>query len=87
MIVIRIVGDALGRSTPFDGKYIKSFDPDAHDGRGAVTATAEPTDALQFASTIEALALWKQPSKVHPLRSDGKPNRPLTAYSVELEPV
>jgi hypothetical protein len=87
MIVIRIVGDALGRSTPLDGKYVKSFDPDAHQGRGAVTAVPKPEDALQFATTIEALELWKRVSTKHPLRPDGKPNRPLTAYSVELKSI
>jgi hypothetical protein len=84
MIVIRIIGDALGRSTPFDGKFVKSFDPDAHRGRGAVVAVLEPLDALRFTTTAEAHSFWRQASKVQPLRPDGKPNRPLTAYNIEI---
>jgi hypothetical protein len=59
MIVIRIIGDALGRSTPFDGKFVKSFDPDAHRGRGAVVAVLEPLDALRFTTTAEAHSFWR----------------------------
>lgn len=87
MIAIKIVCDALGRRTAIDGMYVKRFDPDAKQGRGELVATPDVHDALTFASTTEAHAFWVQTSKVQPVRSDGKPNRPLTAYNVELLPV
>jgi hypothetical protein len=84
MIVIRIVSDALGQRTHFDGLYVSKFDPDAHQGRGEVRASRELKDALTFESHESAHTFWKQSSKVQPWRPDGKPNRPLTAYNVIL---
>lgn len=87
MIVIRIVCDATGQSTAVDGQYIMSFNPDAHDGRGDVATCMKQGDAKQFNTTAEAHSFWRQQSKVKPLRPDGKPNCPLTAYNVELLPI
>ena len=67
--------------------YVRFFDPDAHGGRGNLVTTADPARARQFDSAIEAGNFWRQQSKVRPLRPDGKPNRPLTAYSVVIEQV
>jgi hypothetical protein len=87
MIVIRIVGDATGHRTSVDGTFVKTFDPDAHKGRGFLTTTTDVKEAMTFESTTAAHAFWTQTSKVQPMRSDGKPNRPLTAYNVELMPI
>jgi hypothetical protein len=35
----------------------------------------------------EWLDLWQRPSTEVPLRPDGRPNRPLTAFTVEFETV
>ena len=41
--------------------------------------------AKQFDSFTEAMEFWRRQSTVHPFRlSDGKPNRPLCAYSVTV---
>jgi hypothetical protein len=84
MIAIKILCDALGNKTPYDNMFVKSFDPDAMCGRGKVVATPHVEEALQFESTTEAHRFWAQASTVQPLRTDGKPNRPLTAYCVEM---
>ena len=38
-------------------------------------------DARQFPSAKEAILYWRQS---HGTRIDGKPNRPLTAFNVEI---
>jgi len=67
--------------------YLKSFDVDAHNGRGSVKLTGNKADALRFADVGEAMAAWKRQSKVVPFRDDGKPNRPLTAYHATFETI
>jgi hypothetical protein len=66
------------------GEYLKSYDPDGYDGVGSVAWTIKKEEAMKFVSAREALDCWRQTSKVRPVRRDGKPNRPLTATTVEL---
>lgn len=88
MIVMKIWGDALGNTTPFDGEYIRSMDFEAHDGRGHLITTADRDKAMKFKDLGEWFEFWKTSPKCHPVRlSDGKPNRPLTAYNVTTETV
>lgn len=70
------------------GQYLKSFDPEAFGGRGAINWTADLDHAMRF-STLEALLTeWKRSPKSHPIRlSDGRPNRSLTAFSISTEQV
>lgn len=84
MKVIRIVGDAAGRVTELAGAYVESSDVDAADGRGVVRGTRDAARAIRFPSVAEAFAYWHRESIVRPRRPDGQPNRPLTAYTVEL---
>lgn len=62
--------------------FLKAYDPDANGGRGAIAFTSSREDAMHFNGFLEAMECWKQQSTVQPIRLDGKPNRPLTAYSV-----
>jgi hypothetical protein len=68
-------------------QYITWYDPEAYDGRGDVRLSPHAKDAKQFADRVEALKFWQQIPKCRPRRDDGKPNRPLTAFSVWIEPV
>lgn len=65
-------------------QYVESFDVDAHGGRGSVTTTADLDSALILSSFREAYAAWTRQSDVRPFREDGQPNRPLTAFTIEL---
>lgn len=65
------------------GQYLKSFDVNAHDGLGTAEWTVSVGQAMKFADLIEAVETWRTQSVVRPLRADGQPNRPLTAFSVE----
>lgn len=69
------------------GKWVESFDPDAHGGRGDLRVTDDRNKALKFKNPGEALRYWKQQSKLQPLRPDGQPNRPLTAWTMGIEPL
>lgn len=64
--------------------YLTAFDPDAFDGRGYVNASANMRRALRFKSFGDAFECWKMQSDAVPLRDDGEPNRPLTAYTVQI---
>jgi hypothetical protein len=84
-VVLKIIGFPSGELCGCADQYVRQFDPDAHDGRGDLITTRDKSKALKFPSMREAMALWKQQSKVQPLRGDGRPNRPLTAFTVEVE--
>lgn len=62
--------------------FLAFYDVDAAGGAGRVLFTSDRTKALIFDSAQAVLAAWKQQSTVQPLRADGKPNRPLSAYTI-----
>jgi hypothetical protein len=64
------------------GWYLASYDADGNDGWGEATWTNNPAEAIAFTTAIEARACWTEQSRLRPLRPDGKPNRPLTAFSI-----
>jgi hypothetical protein len=84
-VVIKLIADAAGLYPPLpDPTYLRDFDPDRHDGRGEIGTTRDPAKALRFSDAAAALMVWKTQSRRVPVRPDGKPNRPLTAYTVEI---
>lgn len=88
--VIRIVDlqgvHVGGQPVPRD-TYVIRCDFDAAEGLGIVDVTTDIKLARKFAGTIEAMRYYNTVSKKHPVRPDGEPNRPLTAYTVELSTV
>jgi hypothetical protein len=71
---------------PEVGWFVKAYDPDAHDGRGEVWWTPDPLDAMLFENGALAFDCYRQTSTVRPWRPDGRPNRPLTACTISVEP-
>jgi hypothetical protein len=67
------------------GAWLESFDPAAYDGRGLVRWTVDPAKAARFPSKEMAFRTWYASPACRPIRPDGKPNRPLTAYTVTIE--
>ena len=67
------------------GAYVSAYDPDARGGRGEVAWTTDPALAVVWPTRRAAWQAWGQQSTVQPLRDDGHPNKPLTAYTVEIE--
>lgn len=65
--------------------WLRAYDLDARKGRGLVHLTNHRDEALRFASCEDVMGAWLKPSTVQPLRPDGKPNRPLSAFTVSPE--
>ena len=65
-------------------QWLKGYDPDAHNGAGHVEMTTHVDQAHRFPDFAAAMACWKLVSSTHPIRLDGKPNRPLTAWTIQV---
>lgn len=90
---VMLVRGYPGEEEPTTNRYLKASDPDYRaDGlaqypTGLVELTHVMEDARRF-DTIGALfECWKEQSIKVPLRPDGKPNRPLTAYTITPVPL
>lgn len=79
--VIRIIQTSIGIPTIYDGQYILDFNPNQFKPRGLLTTTSDIMKAKQFKDHADAFIYWKQ---THGMRPDGKPNRPLTAWTIEI---
>ena len=88
---LRLIELAGGGAHEATGQYVRSYDPEYHlptgeyDG-GDLRTTADPAQAQQFRTAQDAIELWKSgpTCRCHGTRPDGKPNRPLTAFTVEV---
>lgn len=79
-----LVGNVLTESAG-DVGYLKSYDPEAGDGRGAAVFTDLISEAMSFPSADAGWELWRSSPASRPLRPDGRPNRPLTAFTIEIQ--
>jgi hypothetical protein len=84
MIALKIMGYADGSQCPLTGQYVRACDFDAGEGRGNVVTTTRQDRALMFGSFKDAFGYWQTVSRRYPLRPDGMPNRPLSAYHMEV---
>jgi len=64
--------------------WLMEYDVDAHGGVGDIVLTTHRSRAKVFASAELALIAWNSIPKDKPLRPDGKPNKPLTAFHMEI---
>jgi hypothetical protein len=67
--------------------WLAAYDPDGNDGAGYFDFTLDPSEALSFTNAADATMLWRQVSTTRPVRLDGKPNRPLSAFTIAVEKV
>jgi hypothetical protein len=68
------------------GQYLAMYEPEAYDGMGSVVWTEDIGQAIKFDDLAQVFAVWKAVPKNRPKRPDGKWNRPLTAYHIEVRP-
>lgn len=64
------------------GQYLKSTDFEANAGVGHTILTKSVSEAMTFPTTDAAVKFYNTQSRSRPLRDDGEPNRPLTAFCV-----
>lgn len=85
MRIVGLTGHAVhgGDQVP-EGFWVSSYDPEANDGQGDVSWTADPAAALRFDRAGDAMVAWRAVPTARPVRPDGLPNRPLTAFTVEI---
>jgi hypothetical protein len=83
MATIRIIGLINGQPTEHDGKYVVRYDPRGcmETNRIILETTTNKAFAQYFPTAREAIECWRWAVGT---REDGKPNRPLTAWSVEI---
>lgn len=92
--VFRVLGVASQGDLDLDGppRYLAGYDVDYQPTpnvnlSGIADITKDLAEAMRFPTREAAFAAWSQQSTVLPLRPDGEPNRPLTAYSMTLQEV
>lgn len=90
MYVLRIVGGPNG-FTGFEDQYVKEYDPNrdgiSADGRVMIchlVTTSSIRRARKFDSIMDATNFYMQVSQREPIRYDGRPNRPLTYFTVDI---
>jgi hypothetical protein len=82
-IRLRLVSLADGRTDGVPvGCYLAAYDPEGNDGHGLASWTPDPNKAMTFTTGEEAVACYRAVPRNRPVRSDGKPNRPLTMFSL-----
>lgn len=71
--IIKLLERVDGKETEHTDRYLVYANPDMH--------------AQRFPDAGAALEYWRTPvtCPCHAIREDGKPNRPLTAYTVTIE--
>lgn len=88
MRLVAVAGVALhgGDRIP-PGAWVKHYDPEANGGLGDVVWTDDPADALHFATAAAAFRCYRLVPVTRQVRDDGRPNRPLTAFTVSIEEI
>ena len=85
--LVAFVGQVVVPNKAASGSFLKGFDPEVAGGLGMAVWTEDKTQAMHFDSAVEAFDCYRTQSKTMPFRPDGKPNRPLTAFTVSIEPI
>lgn len=83
-VIIQLMGVAPNGRPPPVPTFVKDCDFDAAGGFGVIVMTQNRDEAKKFDTALLALEFYRTQSKKLPLWSDGKPNRPLTAYHVQI---
>ena len=76
--------EAVGMPDPC---YIQQYDLAYAGGRGRAMLTGDIEVAATWDTEVEVFQAWRTVSEKMPVRDDGKPNRPLTAYTISPEAV
>ena len=80
-------GNAAGLRCDGIDRFLWYCVHDTGNGRGEVGWTDDLRRAKRFVDQDETLEFWRRQSETVPLRDDGEPNRPLTAFDIEIVPL
>ena len=87
--VMRIVGLVSGAPTAFDGEWLVNYDatcpgldPEGQPMSVTLETTPDVAAAKRFESVAAAHELWT--TATGRIRPDGKPDRPFTAFNIEV---
>lgn len=69
------------------GEWLKDANVEAFNGRGECLGTLDVSEAKKFSTVQEAMRFYNKVPACRPIREDGRPNKPLTAYTVEIQSV
>lgn len=83
-LVMICEGWANGAPCELVGQYLEWYDPNLPADKPLAGWTNDPRKAIGFKNTKEAIEMWQRVRDVDPVRPDGKPNRPLTAFSISV---
>ncbi|SRR6266851_1092653 len=78
------LADGRTEGIPAVGCYLAEYDPEANGGQGSAAWTPDAAEAMAFESGVAAMECYRAQPRTRPLRADGKPNRPLTAFMIGL---
>lgn len=65
-------------------RFVVRYDPRLRQDIFTLETTADPVAARKFLNAGEALEYWRKICPSQPLRPDGQPNRPLTAWNAAV---
>jgi hypothetical protein len=86
MVTLQLIALSNDGPTPNDGEYVVEYDPVPRMAPGGefihLVTTPNRDDARQFPTVEAAMECWRSTSGR--FRPDGKMDRPLTAYTVEV---
>ena len=86
--LLKQIGPAQHKNNPTRGfwreVFLKEYTPSGFGGLGLLGTTRSVSEAKRYPTQDAAVAEYRAISDTHPIRHDGKPNRPLTAYTVEI---
>ena len=86
--IVKVVGVAAGGDAgPHANRYVKQWNPHSPFGECWIDTVAEPWEARRFADLAQVVREQRTVSRVQQHRPDGKPNRPLTALTIQIEHV
>jgi hypothetical protein len=81
-----IISCGLADGRPMNnGEYLHRYDPEGEDGMGTFVWTKDRNQAMLFEDALAVLKLYQTVPGNRPWRDDGKPNKPLTAFNIEVE--
>jgi hypothetical protein len=84
-VVGRVEAVTCDGRTP-EGEYVRAYEPEKHGGRGEATFTRDLKHARLFPDLESAWRFIGQRPTSRPTRPDGKPNRPLMAFTLQILP-